>query len=66
MKIFHGLLNPPAFKKSNLGIVLVFSSPIGHWEQNDISELGHHIWAQPAPQTKVIRQRIFRAKLSQS
>lgn len=63
-KRFHRLLDHSAFRKAKITIHLISSTPIGHWEQNDISELGHHIWTQPAAQAEAIGQRILGAEFS--
>ena len=64
VKRFYWLLNHLAFWKAKITTVLVFSASIGHWEQNDISKLGHHIWTQPAAQAEVVRQGILGPEFS--
>ena len=34
------------------------SSPPGDGEQDDLSEPGHHLWSQPAPQAEEFRQGV--------
>lgn len=53
------MIEPPSILKNKSSNNPVFSAPIDHWEQNDISKLGHHIWAQPAAQAEVIGQRVL-------
>lgn len=64
VKRLYWLLNHLAFWKAKIATVLVSSASVGHWEQNDISKLGHHIWTQPAAQAEVVRQGILGPEFS--